>query len=373
MIKSRVIPTFKDLLCLLRIDDVSALRLESDLKLFQDSFNKELTSFLDGKKRSFETLAGTPIALRSVERAIAIVKAGGKRVRPFLCYLAYCTECGNDRSKALRISVALEIFHTFALVHDDIIDGGKERHGMATTHEYIEQTITSYPHGNKKNIGEAMAILVGDLFFSWSHEILVSTKNKEAYSIFLKMIEEVVAGQMLDVSLTLESEASSVVLAKKNELKTALYSFVNPMLIGSALAHSTSHTKFYRELGAVLGQAFQIQDDLLDVVGSTHETGKQTFIDIETGQHTLLSQSVFKNGTEVEKETLRAFFGKKIDDHGRKVLSNLFSSTGAILYAQDEVKALILKAEEMINNSDFRKNTKSDWISFVGLLKKRTS
>lgn len=269
--------------------------------------------------------------------------------------------------------VALELFHSFALIHDDIIDNGKERHGKPTTHEYVSKSIVKYPRGDKQRVAEGMAILAGDLIFSWANEFMTECGNDRVYKIYFNMIEEVVVGQMLDVSLTLNEEVKTETIIRKNELKTALYSFVSPMLIGSALAMSHKHDLLYRELGLLLGQAFQIQDDLLDIVGNPNKTGKMTFIDIQEGQHTIASQYIFMNGKQKDKEILLSLFGKPLDDHGRKVLLRLFSSSGAVSYVETEVAKLLSDSRKLVTESTLREDTKAMLSTFINILDQRKS
>ena len=195
--------------------------------------------------------------------------------------------------------------------------------------------------------------------------------------IFFRLIEEVVAGQMIDVSLMVRNEVTTADILKKNELKTALYSFVNPMLIGAALAspHGTpsSRVAFYRELGLALGNAFQIQDDLLDIIGTHDTTGKMPFIDVHDGQHTILSQYIFDHAEARDKEVFMSLFGKPVDAHGQKVLARLFESTGAIAHAEKEIAQLFSKAYALIADASMKKPQKEAWLHFVGKLDKRTS
>jgi len=348
------------------IDDIQ-------LTYFQTIFNTRLNEWVDRKVASFERRADDPLVLESVHHAASLIKNGGKRVRPYICFLTYCTESGRDQEEALKVGIALEIFHTFALIHDDVIDQGKERHGIATIHEYVLEKVEKYPRGDKKRVSESMALLAGDLVFSWSYEAIRETNVLEVQEIFFKMIEEIVAGQMLDVSFTLRYEVDLKMIMQKNELKTALYSFVNPMLIGATLAQSHTRISFYKELGLLLGQAFQIQDDLLDVVGDRKDTGKISFIDIEDGQHTLLTQYIFEQGKARDKEILSSFFGKSLDNQSRKVLLRLFNETGAISHAEEQASRLLSCSQEIIASSDLKTEDKKRWSSFVQLLDKRKS
>jgi geranylgeranyl diphosphate synthase type I len=340
------------------------------LSSFQKAFNPHLKKFLKAKVYSRRELPHSGLATDTINHATRIINEGGKRIRPYLCFLTYKEEGGKDSAYALHNSIALELLHAFALIHDDIIDKGVERHGKPTIHTHITSVIANTNVQDSAHIGESMALLAGDLVFSWSHEIIMGSKNNEAITLFFKMIEEVVIGQMLDVLITIQSRVTIKDIEQKNNLKTARYSFVNPMLIGAALAHSKRHVPFYTKLGVMLGQAFQMQDDLLDITGGK-ATGKKTFVDIEDRQHTLLTQYVFDHGSPAKKEILEKSLGKKLAKKDRAMLLELFHSTGAITYAEKNIAALFKKSQAMIDASDLK--NKDAWHGMVSLLTKRIS
>jgi len=344
-----------------------------DLKSFQNVFNLRLNEFLDDKVKNYKNFSDNEISLEAVEYAISLVRDGGKRVRPYMAFIAYSTEGGLNQEEVLRAGIGLELFHAFALIHDDIIDKGKERHGKSTTHVYLEKFISEYPRGDKKHIAESIAILAGDLIFSWSNEIIASLNNKKAQQIFFRMIEEVVAGQIMDVSFMLQYEVEMKDIFQKNEYKTALYSFVNPMLIGATLTGKNIDKNFYKELGLCLGQAFQIQDDLLDIIGDPQKTGKKRLLDVEDGQHTILTQYIFENSNDNDKNVFKALFGKEVDDYSTQVLLKLFKDTGAINYAEKEIHSQLDKANKIILKSNIKPMIKEVWFDFVMLLDKRKS
>ena len=347
-----------------------------DLASFRAAFNPQLSQYLSTKVGMYKGIISTELIHQTLEHVVSLVMQGGKRVRPYMVYLAYRMEGGVDSEDMYRACMAIELLHAFALIHDDIIDNGKERHGKPTTHQFLETAIAQYPRGDKKHISEGLALLAGDLIFSWAGELISSVNDEAVQKIYFRMVEEVVAGQMLDVSLMLQYEVDTATITRKNELKTALYSFVNPLLIGATLAGlsgSSSQHDFYKKLGLSLGQAFQIQDDLLDITGEQSKIGKMPFIDIQDGQHTILSQYIFEKGKPEEKEILMSLFGKQLDDHSRKVLRRLFTSTGATAYAQDQIRLLISSARDLVTSSDLKTEYKEMWNAFINMLHQRSS
>lgn len=365
----------KELLHFLNLEKIAFTPLvqECDITSFQHVFNVKLAAHLDEKVASYRDISGSALGTEAVEYAASLVREGGKRVRPYMAFLAYETEGGTNQEEVLQAGIALELFHTFALIHDDIIDKGLERHSKDTTHVHIEKYIAQHSRGDKKHIAEAVALLAGDLMFSWSHEAIAQLQNKKIQSIFFKMIEEVVAGQMLDVSFMLQYDVELRDIFQKNVYKTALYSFVNPMLIGATLAGATQNENLYRTLGLCLGQAFQIQDDLLDIVGDPAKTGKKRLLDVQDGQHTILTQYIFEHATENDRNIFRSLFGKEINEYSVQVLLKLFKDTGAIAYAEQEIQTQLEAARACISQFHCKRAHQQAWGAFIELLNKRKS
>ncbi|KAA0205650.1 hypothetical protein EDM68_04930 [Candidatus Uhrbacteria bacterium] len=193
------------------------LALAMRLPEFKKRFDKVLARFLDRKMREMRGLVRDAYIRSVIEHARTLSIAGGKRIRPYLAYTMY-RAAGGRSERIIDTLVGLELFHAFALVHDDVMDRGTSRHGVATA--------------NKK-FGDAQAILVGDLLFNWAWEILAPTS---ARAIFAKMVDEVIAGQMLDVDAVRRSRVTDAFIEEKMRLKTAMYSFVRPMQFGVSLA-----------------------------------------------------------------------------------------------------------------------------------------
>lgn len=365
----------KGLLSFLNLEKtlVEPVLKEYDLKSFQTIFNSRLEDYLNYKVENYKKFSDNKLNTEVVDYVVSLIKDGGKRVRPYMAFLAYSTEEGLNQEEIFRTGIGLELFHAFALIHDDFIDKGLERHSKDTTHIHLQKFVDDYPRGDKKHIAESAAVLAGDLIFSWSHEVIASLNNKEVQEIFFRMIEEVVAGQIIDVSFMLQQEVEMKEIFKKNEYKTALYSFVNPMLIGATLTGKKIDKNFYQNLGLLLGQAFQIQDDLLDIVGDPVQTGKKRFLDIEDGQHTILTQYIFENSSENDLNIFKAMFGKEVDEYSLQVLLKLFKESGATEYANKEITVHLSEANKIILESKINTEMKNIWISFISALSKRKS
>jgi geranylgeranyl diphosphate synthase type I len=197
---------------------------------------------------------------------------GGKRLRPYIAALAYQTAGGTDEQRILSIGFALELFHFFCLVHDDIIDASPERHGISTLHEQF---------------GTNQALLVGDILASWANQCmeeaiwgLLEHDKQAVLTQFSRLRQEVIVGQILDVQVADQAHPTLSAIMEKTYLKTARYSFVHPLIIGGLAAGQDLHL-LAESYGGALGLAFQLKDDLED--NDVHQATFFTYIYREEG------------------------------------------------------------------------------------------
>ncbi len=297
--------------------------MDMDIVAFKRRFDPILGVFLDKKMKEMAALTRDSYILEIAEHGRTLVMEGGKRIRPYLAYIAY--GCAKRKAQSvesdkeiLEILVGLELFHAFALVHDDIMDRGKDRHGV--------------PTANRK-FGDAQAILLGDLLFNWASEIIAPTRGQP---VFVKMVDEVILGQMLDVDAIRRDKVSDGFIQDKMRLKTASYSFIRPMQLGVALGgikNQESRIKmmgFCERFGLPLGLAFQIQDDLLDLTASSKKLGKSAMNDVREGQKTVFTQ--FASRKPANRTFLNKMKGKALNATDQKRIKEMFEDSGAIKY-----------------------------------------
>jgi geranylgeranyl diphosphate synthase, type I len=208
-------------------------------------------------------LAGMdPDAAAMADEIVRVVRAGGKRIRPALCVWAFVAAGGDDRDeRILRAGAALELLHTSALVHDDVMDRDVERRGEPATHVRFAKDA---PAGTEPDgFGTAAAVLVGDLALVLSERLMRTSgfdadRLEAAMTRFDRMRTEMAAGQFLDVS-------GSPARDRVRALKTASYTAEGPVLIGAALAGAEPAAEgALRVYGRLVGEAFQLRDDALD-------------------------------------------------------------------------------------------------------------
>ncbi len=205
-----------------------------------------------------------------------VLEGGGKRVRPTLLLLV-AEAYGRTADAALPAALAVEVFHNFTLVHDDIMDEAAERRGRPTVH--VKWDVST-------------AILVGDLMMGLSYELLGEVDDGASdglYDIYHPMVEKLCSGQALDASFEDRDDVSVEAYLDMIDGKTAALisaAFELGAVIGGAPAPDR---EALRTAGTLVGRAFQVQDDLLDLTADGDEWGKAVGGDLVVGKKTYLT------------------------------------------------------------------------------------
>ena len=263
----------------------------------------------------------------------------GKRVRPVLTLMA-ADSIANNFEKALPAALAIEIFHNFSLVHDDIMDNALYRRGRLSVH---------------KKWNRNSAILSGDAMLILSYKSLETYKS-ETYFKMNKVLTDsaldVCKGQQMDMNFTDKIDINESQYFEMIKLKTAV-------LIGAALkmgalsvsADENVCQSFY-EFGLNLGILFQLQDDYLDVFGEENIFGKVSGGDIKENKRTLFFIHSIENGSKEDVESLLnlySFQSKDFDKKKREVI-NIFKKNKSDVYLRHIIKNYNQKILNSINN-----------------------
>ena len=222
------------------------------------------------------------------------VARGGKRLRPVLLLLGH-EAAGGDADDVLGAAVAVELLHTCALLHDDVIDAAPTRRGHPTTHvTFADRHTRMAGAGDADRYGEAVAILLGDLAFVHADEALLDStvpadRLLAGLRAFVRLREEVMAGQVLDVHAAAARSTDPDLALRVATLKSGRYSVTRPLQLGAVLAGADAALLATLErFGEPLGRAFQLRDDVLGVFGDQAATGKSATGDLAEGKRTLL-------------------------------------------------------------------------------------
>lgn len=247
-----------------------------------------------------------------------ILSLGGKRMRPVLTLMA-ADAFGADCKEALPAAVAVEMFHNFSLVHDDIMDDAPLRRGNVTVHEKwdVNTAILS---------GDAMLILAYRYFEEYEPVVFRSLAR-----LFSKTALEVCEGQQWDVDFESRNDVTLPEYLKMIEYKTAVL-VAAALKMGAIVAGTTEENcQLIYEFGRNLGIAFQLQDDLLDAFGDPETFGKQVGGDIIENKKTYLYLLALQQGNMEQKHQLLQHFAAHPDDSNEKIdiVKQIFMATGA--------------------------------------------
>ncbi|MEE8738762.1 MAG: polyprenyl synthetase family protein [Bifidobacterium sp.] len=282
--------------------------------------------------------------------------AGGKRLRALLALAAYDAAlatrgdgAGHEpmtRERMTELACAIEIFQTSALVHDDIIDDSDLRRGKPSAHKALATICAD------DGVGQSLGILLGDLLATASIDaasgaVEGSRHGPQILRAFLDMQRNVDVGQVLDLSVELMPLDDPNLLERASlgvfRWKTASYTTIAPLELGFLCAGwSREQAGIHaRAIGLPLGVAFQIEDDLLDAVGSSTGTGKPVGGDIREGKRTVLLADALSLSDDRDRRTLRSIFESdhRSDEDVTQVVA-IFRRSGAVAQSEERIARL---------------------------------
>lgn len=289
-----------------------------------------------------------------------IVSLGGKRLRPILTLLT-CDFFGCNAKQAVNAAMAVELFHNFSLIHDDIMDSAPLRRGEQTVHEKwdVNTGILS---------GDAMLILAYQLFEEYEPSLF-----RQLAKLFSKTAIEVCEGQQYDVDFETRDDVTIPEYLKMIDYKTAVL-IGAAMKMGAIVANASESCKEHiYQFGRNLGIAFQLQDDYLDAFGDPKTFGKQVGGDIITNKKTYLYLTALQKGTSQDKDTLTQLYSITPKNSEDKIdtIKELFVSTGAAKETLDAIENYTKTAFDLLDNIKISEDRKEQLRDFGNWLMKR--
>ncbi len=292
-----------------------------------------------------------------------ILSIGGKRLRPLLALMG-CELFSDNIANAMPIAMAVEVFHNFSLLHDDIMDAAPLRRGQPTVH--IKYSVNS-------------GILSGDVMLIWAYRFLMNTEGVDAQKqlrlihIFNKMATEVCEGQQMDMNFETRDDVTIPQYIRMIEFKTSVLiaaAFQMGALIGGATEEAAENLY---EFGRNIGVAFQIQDDILDSFGDPLKFGKKVGGDIIQNKKTILVLKAFELANETQEFELQGFMSNTGVEETIKIeaVKNIFEATGAKRFAELEMENYLKIAFEHLDETPLSIEKKNYMRSFANDLMKR--
>lgn len=304
------------------------------LKEYREIVFNELIKYIPEKNEYYKILREYPLRK-------------GKYLRPTLLLLT-CKMFGGDIKKALNTAVAVQLSEEWILIHDDIEDDSEMRRNKPCLHKIYGIPISV-------NIGDALHIIMWNALMK-NREILGENLTFKIAEILNETLAKTAEGQHFEIKWTQEVKEnfSDDDYYKIVEGKTCLYSITTPMILGAIIANvDEKKYKFIYELGNYLGKAFQIQDDILNLIGDEKSYGKKIAGDIYEGKLTLIFSHLIRTCNKEEKEKVIEIYKKHQNKTKEDVdyVLNLIKKYKSIDYAKEKANEFARKAKEIFESS----------------------
>lgn len=292
-----------------------------------------------------------------------ILSLGGKQMRPILLLSAARLFDENAVGISLPAAYAVELFHNFSLIHDDIMDNAALRRGKATVHE---------------KYGNSTAILSGDVMLVYAYQYLAALKTEKLQQI-LQIFNEtaigVCEGQQMDMNFEKLEQVSVGSYIRMIELKTSVLLF-GAMKIGALMAKASENdAENIAEFGRNMGIAFQLQDDYLDSFGDEKTFGKRIGGDIVQNKKTYLYIKAMALAPDADRKKIYDWYSQNVseaDEHKKiEEVKSIFLSSGAVDALEREIENYKNKALMAMSNIDADADKKQELMDFLRFIMQR--
>jgi geranylgeranyl diphosphate synthase type I len=344
---------------------------DSVLHQFRSRFEVALESWVEVKHCQ---------AIDEVEAAAEVtgvlkdyLQRGGKRLRPALLYHAYVGCGGRSEATVMPAAMAMELLHTYLLIHDDIMDHAEMRRGDWAAHILYRDSHRGKDwRGDSEHFGESAAILLGDLGYSFATELIneiepAPPQRGAFYGCFASMCREVILGQYLELTAPNRPDLSEVDLLKVLQMKSGRYSVQRPVQLGAHLAGASEDVlRQLSSYGLMMGEAFQLQDDLLGVFGDPGTVGKPVESDLAEGKRTLLVFHTLQRATIAERDLINSALGDPdLSLQTMNEVRAIMEQTGARRHILEMIEARLEGAHDALKEVELTDEAR---VFFMGLI-----
>ena len=318
------------------------------------NIDASLASFLNTVKKEYKLHLVSPLLFESIRE---FTLREGKRIRPLLLILTYKGYAPAGKKIARKLynaSTCMEFLHNFMLIHDDIIDRSDLRRGKPTLHKILARTVKT---ADADKLGIDLGIIAGDIVYALAIDAFLSIdapleRKERALKYFIQTAAFTAMGEFIDtvhgVSAIHDVREKDVFL--NYTLKTARYTFDCPMVTGAILAGADEREiKKLSGLGLCIGQAFQIQDDIIGIYGTEEKIGKSILSDLAESKKTLLvchANRVLKG--KAKTEFLKIFGKPKKNLRDLEAVKKIFVGAGSLDYALNAVAVRLQKSQNIL-------------------------
>ncbi len=331
------------------------------LTQMKKKIDQSLEAFLNKAYKDYRLDQIDPILFQSIRDFIL---RPGKRIRPLLLicsYKGYCRKNIRLSPSIYYVSTCIELLHNFMLIHDDIIDRSELRRGKPTMHKMLEKAVKT---GDRRRLGTDLSIVAGDIVYALAIDAFLSiheerSRKERALQYFIQTAVFTAMGEFIDTLHGVKTvpQVSEEEVFLNYSLKTARYTFDCPLVVGAILAGAGEQdTRLLAELGLQIGQAFQIQDDIIGVFGTQKTIGKSVLSDIAESKKTLLVCRAHSQLKGKDKTRFMEIFTKpEITHKDLLAVRKIFIETGSLAYSLEHILARLRKAEAIFQQLQIKK------------------
>lgn len=321
--------------------------------------NQALEDFFDSRVEKAKKLG--PAHVQYYEYIKEYMMRGGKRFRPIAVVVAYKAVGGNIAPASYyRAACSVEILHNASLLHDDLIDHDETRRGGPTFHaryrDWYKKAVSPSPE-KANHFGMTAAILGGDTLMNLGSVAITESNLDPDIGIqclvyYQKSFDELVEGVLLEMTMIKDPKATAEMYLEMIRMKTAVL-LEKSLLMGGAMARaSESQMKALSEYGVKVGQAFQIQDDILGTFGDESVMGKASDGDIREGKKTMLVIEALRLCKDNQKKTLGNLLGNdRVTAEEVEDVRRIFRESGALESAEKTMNRLLHEGQAALDKA----------------------
>ncbi len=316
---------------------------------------KSLENFMTQMKDDYRLYLAHPSLYESI-REFSLRK--GKRLRPLLLILSYqgYLPAGKKVSQSVyNASTCIELLHNFMLIHDDIIDRSDLRRGRPTLHRLLAKTVKTK---EQEKLGSDLAIIAGDIVYALAIDAFLSVqetpdRKERALKYFIQTAAFTAMGEFIDTVQGVEKleKITEEKVFLNYTLKTARYTFDCPLVTGAILAGADNNNiKQLSELGNLIGQAFQIQDDIIGIFDSEKNIGKSILSDLAESKKTLLVCHAYHHLKGAQRQKFLSYFNKSKKTHkDLTAVRKIFQEAGSLDYCLERINERIITTLRLLD------------------------
>ena len=326
------------------------------IRTIKQNIDIHLAKFIDKAKQDYKLDEINPYLYACIKD---FCLRDGKRIRPLLLilsYKGYSPKTKKISSSLYGASSSIEMLHNFMLIHDDIIDKSDLRRGKPTMHKMLEKIVKT---DSSNTLGCDLAIVAGDLVYALAIDSFLSVneeqpRKQKALKYFIQTITFTAMGEFIDTldGLKPVKEVKEKDVLLNYSLKTARYTFENPLVIGAILAGADNREiKKLEKIGLLVGQAFQIQDDIIGMFDTEKNIGKSLLSDLAESKKTMLVCHAYENlSPSQRKEFLSIFNKEKKSLKDLETVKEIFLNAGSLEYCLEQIQQRVEKSTKLLDD-----------------------